>query len=202
MEKNYKNRLPHRTNTHIITCRSKHFLISSCQHFHKKSNTNNAFSYRFPIDANLSFGFISKWGCSVMAWALVGRNLSRCAVCGNYLLHRSAVGNRYLHPGCQTIGFPLLTLSDIRWSSVVCEVVYIRHTHTKSVMCVVFLLANMRKGQKCHLVSHGCLLKVARYVTTGDKVKEDPGRWQPLCHIVILSSVTKRGNVVPSQKAN
>lgn len=29
-----------------------------------------------------------------MPWALVGCNLSQRAVCGNYLLHGSAVGNR------------------------------------------------------------------------------------------------------------
>lgn len=50
----------------------------------------------------------------VVVWALVGCNLSWVAVCGNYLLHGSAVGNCYLYPGCQTIGFPSLTLSDIR----------------------------------------------------------------------------------------
>lgn len=50
------NRITNRTDAHgIIACRSKHFLISSCQSFHQKSNTNSVFSYRFPISGNLSF---------------------------------------------------------------------------------------------------------------------------------------------------
>lgn len=54
----------------------------------------------------------------VVVWALAGCNLSQAAVCGNYLLHGSAVGNRYLYPGCQTIGFPPRRspiLDDLPW---------------------------------------------------------------------------------------
>ena len=107
-------------NTILLHAQANLFLISSCQSFHQKSNTNSAFSYRFPIDGNLSFCFISVWGGAVRR-ARAGCNLSQAAVCENYLLHGSAVANRYLYPGCQMIGFPPLTLSDIRWSSAVCS---------------------------------------------------------------------------------
>lgn len=92
-----------------------------------------------------------------MVWARAGCNLSWGSVCGNYLLHGSAVGNCYLYPGCQTIGFPPLTLCDIRWSSMVCVsrsvsiVVHIKCVCAYSHLDV--LLANKRKGQECHFRS-------------------------------------------------
>lgn len=68
----------------------------------------------------------------------------------------------YLYPGRQTIGFPLLTLSDIRCSSVVCarrcaQYVWFSNfetlVHLKLVMHVFILLANTDKGQECHFVA-------------------------------------------------
>lgn len=93
----------------------KHFLISFCQSFIK----NRAQTVHFLIDflTMVTQAFVLSQ-CVVeqriVEQAPAGCNLSRAAVCGNYLLHGSAVGNRYLYPGCQTVGFPPLTLSDIR----------------------------------------------------------------------------------------
>lgn len=56
------------------------------------------------------------------------------------------------------------------------------HAHVQSVMRVVILLADMRKGQECHFVPRGCLSKGVGCVATGDEVKESPGRWQPVSH--------------------
>lgn len=58
----------------------------------------------------------------------------------------------------------------------VCGCLYETHTHLHSIMRVVILLANTHKGQECHFVPHGCLLKVVRYVATGGEVKDNPGR--------------------------
>lgn len=75
--------------------------------------------------------------------------------------------------------------------------------HVQSVMRVVILLADMHKGQECHFVPRGCLSKGVGQVATGDEVRESPGRWQPVRHTArtTLPSVTKRGDVVPSQKS-
>lgn len=124
----------------------------------------------FTINWNLSFVLSrNEAGWYVMARALAGCNFNHCAVCGNYQLHGSAVGNCYLYSGCQTIGFPLLMLTDIiLWCVAelthrVCD--YLWHTNTVKH---VILLANTSKGQGCHSEPHVCLLEVVGYFATRD----------------------------------
>lgn len=65
----------------------------------------------------------------------------------------------------------------VRVSVCVCVVVCdCTHARVQSVMRVVILLADMRKGQECHFVPRGCLSKGVGHVATGDEVKKSPGR--------------------------
>lgn len=57
-----------------------------------------------------------------------------------------------------------------------CSCPFEMHTRVQSVMRLVILLADMRKGQECHFVPRGCLSKRVGHVATGDEVKESPGR--------------------------
>lgn len=50
------------------------------------------------------------------------------------------------------------------------------HMHVQSVMRVVILVTDMRKGQECYFVPRGCLSKGVGHVATRDEVKEGPGR--------------------------
>lgn len=86
------------------------------------------------------------------------------------------MGKRYLHPGCQAIGFPFLRRSDIRW--FFCGMCTSKRTvHVCVCVCaaptVIYacchLACTMSKGQECHLVPHGYLLKVIGYVTSGTR---------------------------------
>lgn len=113
-----------------------------------------------------------------MVGALVGWNTCLFAACGNYLLHRSAVGNHYLHPGCQPIGFPFHRRSDIRWffCGVCTRKCTVRARACVSVcaaLTVIYacchLACTTSKGQECHLVPRGYLLKVIGYVTSGTR---------------------------------
>lgn len=61
-------------------------------------------------------------------------------------------------------------------SSYVSDCPYEMHMCLQSGMCVFILLADMRKGQECHFVLRGCLLKGAGDVATENEVKESPGR--------------------------
>lgn len=160
----------------------------------------------------------------VVVRALAGCNLSRAAVCGNYLLHGSAVGNRYLYPGCQTIGFPPLTLSDIRWSSAVCVCVW-EYVHSVCVQILCAYVCVVVRERCTRAYSQLCVLSsclptcvkvkdvilsraaVCRrglgHVATGDEVKESPGRWQPVSHTAraTLSSVAKTWRCCPQSKS-
>lgn len=203
------------TNILLQTKTFSHFLFSEIS-FKKMKHTNKRLSYQFPIKCNLSFCFISMWGRALRRGPWPAVTLAELlfveAIC---CIHRQ----RGESPSLSWLSddqIPALTLSDIRRSSVACvrgcctcahmlcvilvsrcTVVPKQCPHMQPVVCVcvVASLADMRKGQGCHLVPHGWLLRRVGCAATKDKVKESSGRWQ----VVSYPDRAERAHVIFSQ---
>lgn len=189
--------------TLITSCKSKQILISSCQNVHQ--NNAPAYLFLFLINGNLSFCFISKWGRATQLWC--EHLLTVTLACLLLVETICCMDQRWEITICILVvrrsdfrSLGSLILDDF---SVACVQVSAQHVCVcvRAAPTVIYacchLACTMSKGQKCHLVPHGYLLKVIGYVASETRSERIWAGGRSLSHgaRTTLSSVL-------SQKAN